>query len=57
MRNKYKFDPEQEVQSCAFIHACALPKSKEVCVFPSFKACPEYQTRMMKLKTSSTINP
>jgi len=57
MRNKYKFDPEQEVQSCAFIHACALPKSKEVCIFPSFKACPEYQTRMMKLKTSSTINP
>jgi len=55
MRRNYKFDPEQDIQSCAFIHNCSLPKSKEVCYFPNFKACPEYQSRMMKLKASSKI--
>ncbi|MEJ2294277.1 MAG: hypothetical protein P8Y23_05860 [Candidatus Lokiarchaeota archaeon] len=50
-----KFDPEREIQCCAFNHSCTLPKSKEVCNFPNFKACPEYQARMIKLKMSSTI--
>jgi hypothetical protein len=56
MRNKSEFDPEQDIQSCAFIHACTLPKSKEVCNFPNFKTCPEYQSRIVKLKASSIIN-
>lgn len=55
MRNKLKFDPEQDIQSCAFIQTCTLPKSKDVCSFPNFKSCPEYQSRMIKLKASSTI--
>ncbi len=53
MSSKLNFNPEENMLSCAFNHACTLPKSKEVCNFPNYKECPEYQSRMIKLKASS----
>ncbi|MHA2290225.1 MAG: hypothetical protein ACXABG_15675 [Promethearchaeota archaeon] len=41
--------------SCPFIRSCHLPKTKEVCDFPNFKHCPEYQSELSKLKSTSKI--
>jgi len=41
--------------SCPFTRSCHLPKAKEVCDFPSYKICPEYQTGLNKLKSVSKI--
>lgn len=54
MRSNNEFDLEQDINTCAFYQTCSLPKSKDVCNFPNFKSCPEYQSRMIKLKTTSS---
>ena len=41
--------------SCPFTRSCHLPKTKEVCDFPNYKICPEYQTGLNKLKSTSKV--
>ena len=41
--------------SCPFTLSCHLPKAKEVCDFPNYKMCPEYQSGLNKLKSASKV--
>ncbi|MHA1242754.1 MAG: hypothetical protein ACTSQU_18510 [Promethearchaeota archaeon] len=46
---------EDSLLSCPFTRSCHLPKGHEVCDFPSYKLCPDYQTGLNKLKSTSKI--
>ena len=46
---------EDPLLSCPFTRSCHLPKANEVCDFPNYKMCSEYQTGLNKLKSSSKI--
>ena len=46
---------KESLLSCPFTLSCNLPQGKEVCDFPSYKICPEYQSGLNKLKSSSKI--
>jgi len=51
-----KLEPKEDsLLSCPFTLSCHLPKAKEVCGFPNYKMCPEYQSGLNKLKSSSKI--
>jgi len=41
--------------SCPFTRSCHLPMTKEVCDFPSYKMCSEYQSWLNKLKSTSKV--
>lgn len=41
--------------SCPFTLSCHLPKAKEVCDFPNYKICSDYQSGLNKLKSTSKI--
>ena len=56
----YKMNKELELKedsliSCPFTRLCHLPKDKEVCDFPNYKMCPEYQSGLNKLKSASKV--
>jgi hypothetical protein len=56
----YKIDIELErkedsLLSCPFIRSCHLPQANEVCDFPNYKICPDYQAGLNKLKSTSKI--
>ena len=46
---------EDSLLSCPFIRSCHLPKTKEVCDFPNYKICSEYQTDLNKLKSATKV--
>jgi len=46
---------EFSLLSCPFTCSCHLPKGKEVCDFPRYKMCSEYQSGLNKLKSTSKI--
>ena len=51
-----EIEPSDEaLLSCPFSRSCHLPKTKEVCDFPNFKLCPDYQSGLSKLKSTSKI--
>ena len=51
-----ELEPKDEsLLSCPFMRSCHLPKAKEVCDFPNYKICPEYQSGLNKLKSASKI--
>ena len=57
---RYKMDKELELRdvsllSCPFTRSCHLPKAKEVCDFPNYKICSEYQLGLNKLKSVSKV--
>ena len=46
---------DESLLSCPFTRSCHLPKAKEVCGFPNYKMCPEYQSGLNKLKSVSKV--
>ncbi|MFW9948669.1 MAG: hypothetical protein ACFFKA_00915 [Candidatus Thorarchaeota archaeon] len=46
---------EDSLLSCPFMRSCHLPKAREVCDFPNYKMCSEYQSGLNKLKSTSKI--
>jgi hypothetical protein len=46
---------EDSLLSCPFTRSCHLPKAKEVCDFPTYKMCSEYQLGLNKLKSTSKV--
>ncbi|MHA1234134.1 MAG: hypothetical protein ACTSQL_03495 [Promethearchaeota archaeon] len=46
---------EFSLLSCPFTRSCHLPMAKEVCDFPSYKMCSEYQLGLNKLKSTSKV--
>ena len=46
---------EDSLLSCPFTRSCHLPKAKEVCDFPNYKMCSEYQSGLNKLKSTSKV--
>jgi len=53
--NKELVPRDESLLSCPFTRSCLLPKDKEVCGFPNYKLCPEYQLGLNKLKTASKV--
>ena len=53
--NKELVPRDESLLSCPFTRSCHLPKDKEVCGFPNYKLCPEYQLDLNKLKTASKV--
>lgn len=51
-----ELEPKDEsLLSCPFMRSCHLPKDKEICDFPNYKLCPEYQLDLNKLKSDSKV--
>ena len=46
---------EESLLSCPFTRSCHLPKANEVCDFPNYKMCSEYQSGLNKLKAASKV--
>ncbi len=42
-------NPEVINMECPFERRCKLPKGEEICNFPDFKVCPEYQEKAKKI--------
>ena len=55
MKNMELEHKEDSLLSCPFTRSCHLPQAKEVCDFPNFKICSEYQAGLNKLKSTSKI--
>lgn len=55
MISNIDFNPENKVLSCPFSHTCNLPKAQNLCNFPDYKVCPDYHTKLQKLKSSVKI--
>ncbi|MBY9009333.1 MAG: hypothetical protein KGD74_05650 [Candidatus Lokiarchaeota archaeon] len=54
MNNEIDFRKES-LLPCPFTLSCHLPKANEVCDFPNYKMCSEYQSALNKLKITSKI--
>ncbi len=51
-----ELDPKEfSLLSCPFTRSCHLPMTKEVCDFPTYKMCSEYQLGLNKLKSTSKV--
>ncbi|MFX0106153.1 MAG: hypothetical protein ACFE75_11765 [Candidatus Hodarchaeota archaeon] len=50
MMSQSRFNPDLYLLSCPFAHVCSLPQTKDTCVSPQYKICPEYQDRLSKMK-------
>ncbi|MBY8982144.1 MAG: hypothetical protein KGD57_04285 [Candidatus Lokiarchaeota archaeon] len=44
------FDPKAHLLPCPFSVSCILPKNGNICKFPGYKVCPEYQIKEKKMK-------
>jgi len=45
------FNPETHLLPCPFSISCILPKNGDICKFPNYKECCEYQIKAKKIKT------
>ncbi|MBD3197800.1 MAG: hypothetical protein GF317_22300 [Candidatus Lokiarchaeota archaeon] len=50
MTVKTDFNPEAYLLPCPFSESCLLPKKTDICSFPNYKVCPEYEVKVRKLK-------
>jgi hypothetical protein len=55
MITESNYNLEMNILSCPFSHKCNLPKIENLCNFPEFKICPDYQQKLHKLKSSLKI--
>jgi hypothetical protein len=44
-----------KLHECPFLQTCSLPINQTSCNFPEYKVCPEYQVKLKKLKSTSSI--
>ena len=55
MISEVDFDPKSYILSCPFSHACSLPKVESLCNFPDYKLCPDYESKLKRLKSLTKI--
>lgn len=55
MISETNYNLERDILTCPFSYKCNLPKIENLCVFPEFKICPDYQEKLYKLKCSVKI--
>ena len=55
MISESKFNLEENILSCPFSHKCSLPKIESLCIFPEYKICPDYGSKLKKMKASTKI--
>ncbi|MFW9771082.1 MAG: hypothetical protein ACFFFB_08485 [Candidatus Heimdallarchaeota archaeon] len=55
MENESNLPPNLHILSCPFLNSCSLPKSQNVCNFPEYKICPDYQSKLNNLKHASKV--
>ncbi len=53
MSSEFKFSINGAVLSCPFSHACNLPQSQNICGFPEYKICPDFETKILHLRSKS----
>ncbi|MFX1356937.1 MAG: hypothetical protein ACFFA8_06590 [Promethearchaeota archaeon] len=41
--------------TCPFSHICNLPKMEDICNFPEYKVCTEYEIKLNRLKSTTKI--
>ena len=46
---------ERSILSCPFSQKCILPKNENLCHFPDYKICPDYCSKLKKIKTSKKV--
>lgn len=51
MINQSDFDVENNIITCPFSYSCKLPKTHNLCNFPGYKICPDYQVKLQKLNS------
>jgi hypothetical protein len=55
MSSDMNFNLESILLSCPFSESCMLPKNQSLCRFPEYKLCPDYDSKLQKLKANSKI--
>lgn len=55
MENNSDLNQKLHILSCPFLNSCNLPKSQELCSFPEYKVCPDYQSKLNTLKQESKV--
>ena len=55
MISKLKFNLKSAILSCPFLHSCTLPKIENLCNFLEYKICPDYDSKLKRLKASTKI--
>ena len=55
MSSDSDFNLERSILSCPFSHKCTLPKIENLCSFPHYKICPEYNFNLKRIKSSTKI--
>ncbi len=55
MIGEVNFSPKSSILSCPFSHSCRLPKVESLCNFPDYKLCPDYDSKLKRLKFSTKI--
>jgi hypothetical protein len=54
MENQSRNNIDLHILSCPFLNRCSLPKGK-VCNFPEYKVCPEYESRLIDLRSNAKV--
>ncbi|MBD3212371.1 MAG: hypothetical protein GF311_07170 [Candidatus Lokiarchaeota archaeon] len=52
---KNRFDPEVHILPCPFNSSCTLPQTENICLFPNYRQCSEFQQKERNLKSSYRI--
>ena len=55
MITESNFNIERTILSCPFTYKCILPKIENLCNFPEYKICPDYDSNLKKIKASIKI--
>ena len=55
MITESNFNIERTILSCPFTYKCILPKIENLCNFPEYKICPDYDSNLKRLKASIKV--
>ncbi|MHA1240537.1 MAG: hypothetical protein ACTSQU_07055 [Promethearchaeota archaeon] len=55
MISESNFNLDITILSCPFTRTCNLPKIEHLCNFSNYKICPDYDSKLKKLKASPKV--
>ncbi|MFX0047066.1 MAG: hypothetical protein ACFE8G_02750 [Candidatus Hermodarchaeota archaeon] len=55
MSSESSFNMKNNILSCPFSYKCNLPKIENLCIFPDYKICPDYDSNLKRLKRSIKV--
>ncbi|MFX1288203.1 MAG: hypothetical protein ACFFFY_06565 [Promethearchaeota archaeon] len=55
MSSESSFNMKNNILSCPFSYKCNLPKIENLCIFPDYKICPDYDSNLRRLKASIKV--